>query len=120
MACMLRRPPPHLTRARMPALRGPARHAGHETTFVALLYCLAKLGVVGAADAQALVTRAFRRYLQLMRKVQVRLRCCCAGWWVLVGESECCMHLLPHSRLAPPSDHVLAGAGGQPWRVGAG
>jgi serine/threonine-protein phosphatase 2A activator len=43
---------------------------GHETTFAALLYCLAKLGVVGQSDAQALVTRVFRRYLQLMRKIQ--------------------------------------------------
>ncbi|KAI3433441.1 hypothetical protein D9Q98_003255 [Chlorella vulgaris] len=43
---------------------------GHETTFCALLYCLAKLGVVGTDDAQALVTRVFARYLQLMRKIQ--------------------------------------------------
>lgn len=43
---------------------------GHETTFCALLYCLAKLGVVGRDDAQALVTRVFARYLQLMRKIQ--------------------------------------------------
>ena len=48
--------------------------AGHETTFAALLFCLARLGVVGAADAQALVTRVFARYLQLMRKVQVGQR----------------------------------------------
>ncbi len=50
------------------------RRAGHETTFAALLYCLAKLGVVGQGDAQALVTRVFRRYLQLMRKIQVGRR----------------------------------------------
>ncbi|KAL4421972.1 hypothetical protein ABPG77_010995 [Micractinium sp. CCAP 211/92] len=43
---------------------------GHETTFCALLYCLARLGVVGRDDAQALVTRVFARYLQLMRKLQ--------------------------------------------------
>ncbi|EFN59472.1 hypothetical protein CHLNCDRAFT_18967 [Chlorella variabilis] len=43
---------------------------GHETTFCALLYCLAKLGVVGEGDAQALVTRVFARYLELMRKIQ--------------------------------------------------
>ena len=49
--------------------------AGHETTFCALLYCLARLGVVGAGDAQALVVRVFSRYLHLMRKIQV-------GGWV--------------------------------------
>lgn len=49
----------------------PCFLAGHETTFCALLYCLAKLGVVGTDDAQALVTRVFARYLQLMRKIQV-------------------------------------------------
>ena len=43
---------------------------GHETTFAALLYCLAVAGVFGQADAQALVTRVFARYLDLMRKVQ--------------------------------------------------
>ncbi|KAL4431093.1 hypothetical protein ABPG75_006349 [Micractinium tetrahymenae] len=43
---------------------------GHETTFCALLYCLARLGVVGPDDAQALVTCVFARYLQLMRKIQ--------------------------------------------------
>lgn len=48
-----------------------ARAAGHETTFCALLYCLARLGVVDRDDAQALVTRVFARYLQLMRKLQV-------------------------------------------------
>lgn len=45
---------------------------------MALLYCLAKLGVVGQSDAQALVTRVFHRYLQLMRKIQV-------GSWDLFG-----------------------------------
>lgn len=49
--------------------------AGHETTFCALLYCLAKLGVVEREDAQALVTRVFARYLQLMRKIQVGTTC---------------------------------------------
>jgi serine/threonine-protein phosphatase 2A activator len=43
---------------------------GHETTFCALLFCLARLGAVGEADRQALVTRAFAAYLALMRKVQ--------------------------------------------------
>ena len=67
-----------------------ARPAGHETTFAALLYCLAKLGVVGQADAQALVTRVFHRYLQLMRKIQVGR----AGEWEQAppfGRSTACI-----------------------------
>jgi serine/threonine-protein phosphatase 2A activator len=43
---------------------------GHETNFCALLYCLARLGAVGAEDRQALVARVFAAYLELMRKVQ--------------------------------------------------
>lgn len=43
---------------------------GHETTFCALLYCLAVLGVVGADDCQALVTRVYATYLRLMRNIQ--------------------------------------------------
>ncbi|KAG1671647.1 hypothetical protein FOA52_006878 [Chlamydomonas sp. UWO 241] len=43
---------------------------GHETNFVALLFCLARLGVVQEADRQALVTRVFAAYITLMRKVQ--------------------------------------------------
>ena len=48
---------------------------GHETTFAALLYCLAKAGVFCAEDAQALVTRVFSRYITLMRKVQKTYWC---------------------------------------------
>ncbi|KAK9866070.1 hypothetical protein WJX84_011392 [Apatococcus fuscideae] len=43
---------------------------GHETTFAALLMCLAKLGIFCEADCQALVTRVFMAYLQLMRRLQ--------------------------------------------------
>ncbi|CAK0782979.1 hypothetical protein CVIRNUC_006174 [Coccomyxa viridis] len=43
---------------------------GHETTFCALLCCLAKLGVLTNDDLQALVTRVFLQYIELMRKVQ--------------------------------------------------
>eukprot|EP00798_Chlamydomonas_sp_ICE-L_P018678 gene18678-25197_t len=43
---------------------------GHETNFCALLYCLARLGVVGEADREALVSVVFRKYLALMRKIQ--------------------------------------------------
>ncbi|TMX00975.1 hypothetical protein EJD97_025512 [Solanum chilense] len=44
---------------------------GHETNFAALLYCLARLGVVKEEDYQALVSRVFVKYLDLMRKLQV-------------------------------------------------
>jgi serine/threonine-protein phosphatase 2A activator len=37
---------------------------GHETTFVAFLYCLAALGLVTEADRQALVCVVFNRYVR--------------------------------------------------------
>ena len=43
---------------------------GHETTFAALLMCLSKLGILHEADRQALVTRVFAAYLELMRRLQ--------------------------------------------------
>ncbi len=43
---------------------------GHETTFVALLYCLARLGFVGAGDGGALGGLVFARYVELMRLIQ--------------------------------------------------
>ncbi|MEW5318084.1 MAG: hypothetical protein WDW38_009337 [Sanguina aurantia] len=43
---------------------------GHETTFVGLLYCLARLGLLGDGDRQALVLKVFADYVMLMRKVQ--------------------------------------------------
>lgn len=43
---------------------------GHEVTFCAFLYCLARLGAVGQEDRQALVTRVFSSYLTFMRKIQ--------------------------------------------------
>ena len=43
---------------------------GHETNFVALLYCLSRLGVLCEKDSLAIVTRIFNRYLQLMRLIQ--------------------------------------------------
>lgn len=43
---------------------------GHETTFAALLFCLARLGVLAAGDCQAAVARVYWRYLRLMRRVQ--------------------------------------------------
>ncbi|KAF3676270.1 putative dihydroorotate dehydrogenase (quinone), mitochondrial-like, partial [Capsicum annuum] len=44
---------------------------GHETNFAAWLYCLARLGVVKEEDYQALVSRVFVTYLDLMRKLQL-------------------------------------------------
>lgn len=43
---------------------------GHETTFVAFLYCLAALGLVTEVDNAALVCVVFNRYLELMRHIQ--------------------------------------------------
>lgn len=43
---------------------------GHETTFCALLYCFARLGVFTSEDRQALVGLVFNKYLNLMRRIQ--------------------------------------------------
>ncbi|GAX82685.1 hypothetical protein CEUSTIGMA_g10111.t1 [Chlamydomonas eustigma] len=43
---------------------------GHETNFCAMLYCLAKLGVLQERDKMAIVLRIFKQYLELMRKIQ--------------------------------------------------
>lgn len=118
-----------------PALCPPhTPRAGHETTFCALLYCLARLGVVGGDDAQALVLRVFSRYLALMRKIQVRLRGPPARLHFSAVpaasvQSRCAalgaLHqsTLWNSALAPPpnpADHVLAGACWLPRSVGPG
>ncbi|KAK4804031.1 hypothetical protein SAY86_003848 [Trapa natans] len=44
---------------------------GHETNFAAWLYCLARMGIVREEDYQALVSRVFVTYLELMRKLQL-------------------------------------------------
>ncbi|KAI4337678.1 hypothetical protein L6164_016062 [Bauhinia variegata] len=44
---------------------------GHETNFAAWLYCLARLGLINEEDYQAVVTRIFVKYLELMRKLQL-------------------------------------------------
>lgn len=44
---------------------------GHETNFAAWLYCLARLEIVKEEDYQALVSRVFVNYLDLMRKLQL-------------------------------------------------
>ncbi|KAJ4950252.1 hypothetical protein NE237_027084 [Protea cynaroides] len=43
---------------------------GHETNFAAWLYCLARLGVLKEEDYQAIVSRIFVKYHELMRKLQ--------------------------------------------------
>ncbi|KAI8538279.1 hypothetical protein RHMOL_Rhmol09G0090100 [Rhododendron molle] len=44
---------------------------GHETNFAAWLYCLARLGLIKEEDYQAVVTKVFVKYLDLMRKLQL-------------------------------------------------
>ncbi|XP_019187104.1 PREDICTED: probable serine/threonine-protein phosphatase 2A activator 1 [Ipomoea nil] len=44
---------------------------GNETHFAAWLYCLARIGVVKEVDYQALVTKVFVKYLELMKKLQL-------------------------------------------------
>lgn len=43
---------------------------GHETNFLAFLFCLARLGLVKEEDYPAVVTRLFVAYLRLMRRLQ--------------------------------------------------
>ncbi|XP_015951690.2 uncharacterized protein LOC107476402, partial [Arachis duranensis] len=44
---------------------------GHETNFAAWLYCLARLGLISEEDYQAVISRVFVKYLELMRKLQL-------------------------------------------------
>uniref|UniRef100_A0A5B7C2Q7 Serine/threonine-protein phosphatase 2A activator n=1 Tax=Davidia involucrata TaxID=16924 RepID=A0A5B7C2Q7_DAVIN len=44
---------------------------GHETNFAAWLYCLTRLGLIKEEDYQAVVSRVFVKYLELMRKLQL-------------------------------------------------
>ncbi|CAK9141546.1 unnamed protein product [Ilex paraguariensis] len=44
---------------------------GHETNFTAWLYCLARMGIIKEGDYQAVVSRVFVKYLELMRKLQL-------------------------------------------------
>jgi serine/threonine-protein phosphatase 2A activator len=44
---------------------------GHETNFIAFLFCLARLGIITLQhDGVALVTKVFDRYVRLMRRIQ--------------------------------------------------
>ncbi|KAJ4967431.1 hypothetical protein NE237_019280 [Protea cynaroides] len=44
---------------------------GHETNFAAWLYCIVRLGLLMEEDYQAIVSRIFVKYLELMRKLQI-------------------------------------------------
>ena len=88
---------------------------GHETSFAIFLLCLMKLGVLLVSDSQAIVTRIFDPYLQLMRLLQSTYRMEPAGsqgvwglddfqflsyiWgaWQLMGQSD----VIPESFLDP-------------------
>ena len=43
---------------------------GHETNFIAFIYCLAKLGVLKPCDAADIVLRVFHHYILFMRRIQ--------------------------------------------------
>eukprot|EP01126_Amoeba_proteus_P063413 TRINITY_DN8740_c0_g2_i4.p1 TRINITY_DN8740_c0_g2~~TRINITY_DN8740_c0_g2_i4.p1 ORF type:complete len:224 (+),score=36.80 TRINITY_DN8740_c0_g2_i4:71-673(+) len=43
---------------------------GHETAFIAFLYCFKRLGLVAAEDYTALVLKVFVSYITLARKLQ--------------------------------------------------
>ncbi|KAL1921433.1 uncharacterized protein VTP21DRAFT_11149 [Calcarisporiella thermophila] len=43
---------------------------GHEANFIAFLFCIEKLGLIGESDYQALVLRVFVKYIDVMRALQ--------------------------------------------------
>ena len=46
---------------------------GHEVNFLALLYCLCRLGLVAPHDAPSLALAVCGRYLELARSLQAQL-----------------------------------------------
>jgi serine/threonine-protein phosphatase 2A activator len=52
---------------------------GHETTFAALLFCLARLGLVQQEDCGQLVGTVFAKYVALMRRIQTTYWCVVAA-----------------------------------------
>nr|CAD7447434.1 unnamed protein product [Timema bartmani] len=47
---------------------------GHELAFLMFLCCLFKIGALKSLDQEAVVTKVFNRYLQLVRKLQLTYR----------------------------------------------
>ena len=44
--------------------------SGHELAFIAFLSCLDLIGFIQPTDYQAIVTRVFTKYLEMVRKLQ--------------------------------------------------
>lgn len=86
---------------------------GHETNFVAWLYCLARMGVIKEEDYQAVVSRIFMKYLELMRKLQLVYCLEPAGSHGVWGLDDYCFlpfifgssQLIDHKYMKPKSIH---------------
>jgi len=48
--------------------------SGHELNFIAFLLCLRKIEVLSANDAQGVVLKVFRNYIDLCRKIQMKYK----------------------------------------------